>query len=381
MKKIKTGIFGAAGLSGIELIGLLKQHTHFDLQFISSDRYKGMTLGGFYSAFQNADFPWSSLVFSSNADRPKDLELLFLATPNDVSVELVEYYYGQENAPVIIDFSGAYRLKDLEMAKKFYKLEYKKPELLQKAVTGFPEWNYEKIASSNLIANPGCYPTSVSAPLKLLIQATKTLGFVIDEKAGIIIDAKSGVSGAGGRVVGGGFSFNDTYENFRAYKILTHQHEPEILQEVQGFLVDDDSLGTFSAFNDLVFTPHLLPLSRGILSTIYLNLKENYGLANTDSFVSANREVESSIKDCVRDILDKDDRNKKNFHFIRLKENPEDVELRNVQYTNQLVFSFRLRGNRLVIVSAIDNLRKGAAGQALQNANIRFGYSSYIGLN
>ncbi|MCE9600302.1 MAG: N-acetyl-gamma-glutamyl-phosphate reductase, partial [Spirochaetia bacterium] len=209
--------------------------------------------------------------------------------------------------------------------------------LMEKAVFGIPELFRDKIKTAALVANPGCFPTGVIVPLRQLS------GFK-DEILGISIDAKSGVSGAGGRTEDGGFAYTSVYENFRAYKILGHQHWPEIVE-----------YGAPELEDRIVFTPHLLPLFRGILSTITIFWK-------TDA-----PDLNSVFKNLKQP-------------FVRVLSTPEEVQLNRIQHTNYLDVGLRSRGKQTVIVTALDNLVKGAAGQAIQNLNLMAGIEETTGL-
>jgi N-acetyl-gamma-glutamyl-phosphate reductase len=214
---------------------------------------------------------------------------------------------------------------------------------MKEAVFGMPEIYREKIKNARLIANPGCYPTGSILPLFFLKD-------FIGDAASITIDAKSGVSGAGGRTEDAGFSFNSVYENFRAYKILKHQHEPEILEYSLGKNLSEEI--------PLVFTPHLLPIFRGILSTIVIHWKKK----------TPDKLKETLLRAGEKEI------------FIRTLSEPEEVQLSRVQKTNFIDIGIRSTDRSSVVVSAIDNLMKGAAGQAVQNMNLLCGLKETEGL-
>jgi N-acetyl-gamma-glutamyl-phosphate reductase len=330
---IKLSIIGASGLTGKELISYLKFHTGIRIVHITSSKEKGKSLK---EVFPDISYPFE-LTFKDHSELPPRGSLVVLAVPNETSLEMTPKLL--KDGYKVLDISGAYRLSNTNTFKEYYQLEHSSKELLSGRIFGLPELYREQIKGANFVSNPGCYPTSVIVLLKTLIESNN-----ISKR--VIIDSKSGVSGAGGRTDDITFAYTHVSENFRAYKILKHQHEPEILE----FGLNEDY--------DLIFTPHLLPLYRGILSTTVVELLN----PNPDSLYLWARNLEKEP-------------------FIRYLPNPEDVELKKVANTNFLDFSFRVRGNTLVIVSAIDNLGKGASGQALQNINLMLGFPETMGFS
>jgi N-acetyl-gamma-glutamyl-phosphate reductase len=331
----RAAILGAAGFTGKELLRILAAHPIFSPGHVTSDRHAGKTL---LESFPDLPAPRENLTFKTHADSiPAGMPVL-LATPNEVSLSRVPELLAAGHR--VVDLSGAFRLHNADEFRDYYKLEHTNMDLARKAVYGLPELFREQIQKADLVANPGCFPTGSILPLHLLEPFA-------DRIVGISIDAKSGVSGAGGRTEDGGFSYTSVYENFRAYKILGHQHWPEIVQYAAGG----------SLKSKTVFTPHLLPLFRGILSTI------------TVFFDGAAPDVQSILKE-----------NCASMRFVRILPAPEDVQLSAVQRTNYLDMSARIKGSQAVIVTAIDNLVKGAAGQAVQNLNLMFGLPEEMGL-
>ncbi len=245
----------------------------------------------------------------------------------------------------VIDLSGDFRLTDAALYEEWYGYKHQSKELLVESVYGLPELNREKIKTAKLIANPGCYPT---AALLALLPALKNK---LIDLTSIIIDAKSGVSGAG-RAAKLPFHFPECNENFKAYRLAKHQHVPEI-EEQAAMLVGENII--------LNFTPHVIPMTRGILNTVYLKLTENI---NQEEIFSLYQEYYATEK------------------FVRILLPPELPETRHVTGTNFCDISLRLdtRNNRLIVVSVIDNLVKGAAGQAVQNMNILQGWAEEEGL-
>ncbi|PJZ55020.1 N-acetyl-gamma-glutamyl-phosphate reductase [Leptospira adleri] len=334
----EISILGAGGFTGKELLSLLSHQSIHEVVHITSDKLAGKTLS---EVFPEIPFP-KNLTFQKHEDKIPAKSLVVLAVPNEVSIESAPKFLDAGHK--VIDLSGVYRLHDQEILEKSYKLKHTKFSYVDRAVFGIPEIFRDKIAGADFVSNPGCFSTSVILPVFLLNELRKDL------KPRIVADSKSGVSGAGGRTEDAGFSYTGVYENFRAYKILTHQHEPEI----QEYIFANSGLKQ----PEVLFVPHLLPVFRGILSTIFLEF-----------------EKEPSF-DPIQVLSD----SSKNEPFVRILRTPEEVELRKVQNTNFLDISVRKRGNTLVVVSALDNLVKGAAGQALQNINLMTGTVETVGL-
>lgn len=335
---MKVSIIGAGGLTGRELLSLLSTHDQFEVVHITSDKVSGKKIS---EVFPNLRFQ-NDLVFKKHSDEiPKD-SLVVLAVPNEVALEFVPKLL--ERGQKVIDISGAYRLHDKTIFEKYYKLQHTSFELMQKVVFGIPEMFREKINGADFVSNPGCFATSSILPIYMLGQLREKIS------ASIVIDSKSGVSGAGGRTEDIGFSFTNTYENFRAYKILSHQHTPEIEEYAK--------INLNKNLNRIIFTPHLLPVYRGILSTIVIQF---------DKIISK-IEIENEYKKFA------------NEPFIKFIQEPEMIELKNIQNSNFLEIGYRIEENILVIVSALDNLVKGAAGQALQNMNLMCKFDEKKGL-
>lgn len=332
-------IIGAGGLTGREMIRLLRNHSLFSLVHITSNQLVGRSIKESYPSDQAPD---PGLVYKRHEDPiPKD-SVVVLATPNEVSLKMAPQLLDAGHK--VIDLSGTFRLSDPDEFQSAYKLDPSKRKKMDSVVFGLPELFREKIRSGLFISNPGCYATAGILPLRFLEP------YFSEIQGPVIVDAKSGVSGAGGRTEDVGFSFTNTYENFRGYKILSHQHEPEILEF---------GLGKTKNSGELVFTPHLLPVYRGILATIYITFTQ---------------------EDIARNALETLKTKFSSEPFLRFRNTPEEIELKNVQMTNFLDLSARTRGRQLVILSAIDNLMKGAAGQALQNLNLMMGFPEAEGL-
>ena len=285
--------------------------------------------------------PSARIACTGDAVRHEGLAIVFLATPPEVSMELAPVMLAA--GARVVDLSGAFRLGTPSSYAAWYKEPHTQPELLAEAVYGLPEFCRHLIPAARLVSNPGCYPTAANLALRPLVQAG-----VIDRASGIVCDAKSGVSGAG-RKPSRKTSFCEVTENFSAYSILYHRHVPEVLR-ISGLEEHEFS-----------FTAQLLPLHRGILETIYFR---------APSIAS------------VEDLLAIYEHQYAAEPFVRLFNPPHMPDLRGVARTNfcDLGVTFDARTKRAVVVSAIDNLVKGAAGQAIQNMNLMLGHAETEGL-
>ncbi|PJZ69550.1 N-acetyl-gamma-glutamyl-phosphate reductase [Leptospira perolatii] len=334
----EISVIGAGGFTGQELLRILAQHPKWKVSHITSDKLAGKKLS---EVFPSLPFP-TDLTFHKHEDKiPKD-SLVVLAVPNEASLQLTPNLLDAGHK--VIDLSGVYRLHNLSEFEKTYKLKHTSFHLVEKAVFGIPEIFREELKGADFVSNPGCYSTSVILSVYLLGDLRKKL------RPRIVADCKSGVSGAGGRVEDGGYPFTSVHENFRAYKVLAHQHEPEITEYCYS------KLG--SPFPEVLFVPHLLPVYKGILSTVYLELDEEQD----------------------QDVLQVLKKNAKGEPFLRILNTPEEVELSKVQGTNFLDIAVRQRGKNITLLAALDNLQKGAAGQAVQNINLMLGEKETLGL-
>lgn len=333
--KAPVGILGFSGYSGAELVQILQRHGHVEpvlLEHRESAEAPG-PLG-------RSTPP--RLAFSPEAVRDRGLAAVFLATPAEVSLELAGPILNA--GAKVIDLSGAFRLGTVENYKRWYKEPHTQPELLAEAVYALPEFCRTRVPQARLISNPGCYPTAANLAIRPLIEAG-----AIRRDHGIVCDAKSGVSGAG-RKPSIKTSFCEITENFSAYQILDHRHVPEVLG-VSGL-----EEGEFS------FTAQLIPIHRGILETIYFRVSEA---------------ISSS-----QDLLEIYQKRYAEEPFVRLYAPGLVPDLRAVLRTNfcDIGFKFDAGTQRVVVVSVIDNLVKGAAGQAVQNMNLALGYPETEGL-
>ncbi|MDZ7743008.1 MAG: N-acetyl-gamma-glutamyl-phosphate reductase [Bacteroidota bacterium] len=338
MSKIKAGIIGATGYTGSELVRIIKKHPDVALEIITSESRAGEKFSDVHAFFQ--DIEEQELKSIKEIDH-YDLDVAFLALPHGVSMNFVKEHAGKDFK--IIDLSGDFRLKPKDLYEEWYHTEHIFSKGIEDAVFGSPELFADKIKTAKLVANPGCYPTSA-----ILASAPLLMAEYVDPKS-IIIDSKSGVTGAGikAKTIN---MYSNVNDNFKAYGLKTHRHTIEIQYILE----------SISKSNVLVqFTPHLLPVDRGILSTTYLRpIKE----------VDEN-ELNNVFKDFYADAP-----------FIRIRENPPAIK--DVKGTNycDININYDPRTNMIIIISVIDNLVKGAAGQAVQNMNIMFGLDERQGL-
>ena len=339
MRIPKVAIIGASGYSGSEIVRLLLSHSEVELTtLMTANRERSGTL--LYSdelrQFRNrCDLHIEPLDYDLLHKR--EIELLFLATPNKTAHDLVPELLKRKVR--VIDLSGAFRLQDGELYRQWYGFKHQHARHLSEAVYGLTEVLRTDIKDTHLVANPGCYPTSALLPLIPLQQAG-----IVAAQSQIICDSKSGVSGAG-KSPSPNTHFSEVTENFKAYNLWCHRHSPEIWQEL--------------GHRRVIFTAHLLPINRGILSTIYVKLA---------SLVSP-----KDISACLR-------RAYAHEPFIRLHSEGEFPEVKHVANTNFCDIGWRQQDSDLIIVSTIDNLGKGAAGQAVQNMNVMLGLEETLGL-
>jgi N-acetyl-gamma-glutamyl-phosphate reductase len=353
VEKMKNvAIIGASGYSGEELVRLLLKHPHADLVAVTSRSYAGQTLAQVFPKF--ASHPKSkSLRFSDpNAEvLAKQADIVFLALPHGVAAE---FAVPLMNAGcVVIDLSADFRLRNANVYKEFYAHDHPAAEVLATAVYGLPEMYREQIKRSLLIASPGCYPTSVLLPTIPLLRT----GLI--KSTGIIADSMSGVSGAG-RKAEIDYLFCECNESVRAYGVPKHRHLSEIEQEL-----------SLAAGSKVIvqFTPHLIPVNRGIHTTLYLRPTENF---STDAGAKA---LTDKIADCYAKAYADEP-------FVRLLEGKALPDTKNVVGTNICEIAWRLdpRTGRLIVMSALDNIIKGASGQAVQSMNLRCGWPETAGL-
>lgn len=351
MQKLKVSIIGSTGYAGKELVKILMNHQKVELVHLVSSSYAGKNIAEIFPEFLNKlDKKLINLnleLISQNSD------LVFTALPHTVSMDVVPELL--KRRVKIVDLSADYRLKNSTVYKEWYKKELNQTskELLSEAVYGLPEIYLDKIKDTSLVANPGCYPTSV------ILGIAPLLKYHFVEPEGIIIDSKSGTSGAG-RKLSLGLQFVECNENFKAYKVVRHNHIPEVEQELSFVYFGTDNKEQTKGIK-VSFTPHLLPINRGILSTCYLSLKGS--------------KKEEEVLEIYQKFYHK-------APFVRIFEPPNLPEIKFVAGTNycDIGFSIDERTEKIKIISVIDNLLKGAAGQAVQNMNIMSGFSETCGL-
>ncbi len=340
---VKVGIVGALGYTGTELIRLIHLHPEFELVFATSRTSEGKKL--------KKEFPF--LLKTKEGDltiiHPDkavdiDVDLVFLAVPHKSAMGYVPLFLNR--GAKVVDLSADFRLSNPKVYEEWYKTPHIQKELLNEAVYGLVEIYREDIKKAKLVANPGCYPTSV---ILALYPALKN-GLI--DHSSIIIDTKSGASGAG-RALKLGILFSEVYDNFRPYSVAgVHRHTPEIEEQLSNIANRDIKVS---------FNPHLLPILRGIISTIYVTLKQGV-----------------SFDDIYEKYLEFDKENR----WIRVMEKGCLVETRNVKGTMYCDISlcFDKRTNTLIIISCIDNVCRGASGQAIANANLMSGFDEELGL-
>ena len=339
---LRVAVAGATGYAGRELLQLLARHPHTRVtRLMSSGRHekKGFPIEQSHPMLRGK-FSMPCEPLSLDGLVPSEVDLVFLATPHETALELVPKLL--ERNLRIVDLSGAFRLKDAATYPRWYGFEHHAHEALEEAVYGLTELNAERIQTARLVANPGCYATSVILGLAPMLKQ----GW-IDLSAGIISDSKSGASGAG-RAPSDKLHFVEVNENCRAYGLFNHRHVPEMLE----------TLGLEE--KDLIFTPHLLPITRGILSTIYARMgtprsREETAALYHDFYAQA------PLVRVLGTAL------------------PEIQSVAHSNYTD-IGFSLDSGGQRMIVVSALDNLGKGAAGQAVQNMNLMFGFGEETAL-
>jgi N-acetyl-gamma-glutamyl-phosphate reductase len=338
-KKIRVAVLGATGYAGVELIRFLLQHPRVDLTLVTSQQHVGKRVSDLYPGLAGkCDMVLEDIRAEKIA---AETDVAFTALPHETSTAVVASLV--EQGERVIDLSADFRLHDAELYRHWYR-EHQRPEFLSKAVYGLAEIHRTKIAKASLIANPGCYPTGAVLGLAPLFTRKMVQGIVV-------IDAKSGVTGAG-RSSTVELSFSEVNENFKAYNVGVHRHTPEIEQELSE--IADEPV-------TILFAPHLLPINRGILSTMYVDLKKT--------------PADGEIEQIYHEFYGKD-------RFVRILSTGRFPETKDVRGSNDCAIGFRYdpRAKRLIVITAIDNLVKGAAGQAVQNLNLMCGWAESDGL-
>lgn len=340
MSKSQVGVIGASGYVGAELIGILLNHSSVEITEISSGQNKGRPFSELYPSFTGQ----FDQAFVDNDTVIDASDVLFICLPHGKSEELVKQCV--DKGKKVIDVGADFRLNDLNVYEEWYGVRSLFPNLHNLSVYGLPELNREKIKQTTLVANPGCYPTSILLGLYPAVSSQ-----LVDLKT-LVIDAKSGVTGAG-KGLSEAVHFANKNEGFNAYKVGTHRHTPEIEEKLVEMGAEDVNI---------TFVPHLLPVNRGILSTLYIDLKE---------------ETEAET---IQDLYEKWYADEP---FVTVLKSGQWPNISHVTHSNQCHIGLTVdeRTNRLVIVSVIDNMQKGAAGQAVQNFNIMSDITETEGLS
>jgi N-acetyl-gamma-glutamyl-phosphate reductase len=338
---IKAGVIGATGYAGQELVRILYNHPEVEIKVLSSKNHNNQAYESIYANFNKIcelKCEENELETLSN-----QLDIVFLSLPHGESSKVLTDTI-LKNVKVI-DLSADYRLKSEELYEDWYKIKHNNKDLMNQAIYGLSEWKKKEISESRLIANPGCYPTCALLCLLPLIKEG------ILEEDNIIIDAKSGVSGAG-RSLNLTTHFSECNESVKAYNVTSHRHTPEIEQQLSEINGNEISV---------TFTPHLVPMNRGILCTSYGNLKNSFSYNE------------------IKQIYEKYYQNEL---FIRLAKKGVFPETKWVKGSNYCDIGFTLNksARKIIVIGAIDNLVKGAAGQAVQNMNLMFNFEESMGL-
>lgn len=344
MNTINVGLVGVTGYTGMELTRLLENHPVFNLVRVTSRSECGKKLSEIYPFLQGLTCGDIVITEPDPAELAATCDLVFLAVPHKTAMEIAAVLL--ERGLKVVDLSADFRLRDQDTYEHWYNCEHTQPQLLQQAVYGLPELYAPAIAAARLIANPGCYPTSAILGLYPALKNE-----IVDTK-GIVIDAKSGATGAGRKAAVGSL-FCEVSDTFRAYGLPTHRHTPEIEQEISVLAGEELTVS---------FNTHLLPINRGILSTIYTTLAKDMTL------------------DDVHALYDEAYRTHPWVRVLPTGKLPETRYVRGTMFCDIGLVVDR-RTNRLIILSAIDNVCRGASGQAVANANLMFGLDVQSGLH
>ena len=341
---ISVGIVGGTGYTGVELLRLLLRHPNVKVNVLTSRTEAGRRVDDMFPSLRgHTDLCYSDL----NIEELKQCDVVFFATPHGVAMQHAAELVAANTK--VVDLAADFRLQDLAQFEKWYGMQHTCPEILKDSVYGLSELNREQIKQAQVIGNPGCYPTTVQLGLAPLFKQAEALV----KPESIIIDAKSGVSGAG-RKASLGMIFSENADNFKAYGVAGHRHHPEIVEALENISGQKD------VFNHIVFVPHLVPMIRGMLSTIYVDLTDAGDAADLQSLY---------------------EQFYANEQFVDVMPANSSPETRSVRGANQLrIALYKPQPKKLVLLVAQDNLVKGAAGQAVQNMNLMFGFAEHAGL-
>lgn len=351
MKTFRVGIMGATGYTGSELVRLLSAHPQINIAYITSESRAGETFGAVHPAFASAT-PLTLQSVENIFQNPVAVDCVFLALPHGVSMHYVKRLQAQPNPPRIIDFSGDFRLSGPEVYTQWYKKSHDYAAGFKQAVYGLPELFRRPISEAKLVANPGCFPTATLLALGPLMASPHASDGLISDQF-CIVDAKTGVTGAGVKATPT-THFANVHDNFKAYGLKNHRHTIEIQEIVEKFQKQAPTIQ---------FTPHLLPVDRGIFITLYLRLK-SAGSQNTSP---------QSLRQRYQNYY--------RYHpFVKVCS--EVPTLKAVRGSNHchLYVDWDERTNTVMVISVLDNLVKGAAGQAIQNMNLMLGLPEDMGL-
>jgi N-acetyl-gamma-glutamyl-phosphate reductase len=331
MHKARIGVFGGSGYSGLEATRLLAAHPGVALDFVAGDRWEGESVAERSGTASALEY----LSADAAGERARRCDAVLLATPAEASLKWAAALL--DAGVRVVDFSGAFRLKDAGLYPRYYGFEHPHPELLARAVYGLPELFRDAVRGAALVASAGCYATGATLALAPLTRAD------LLEEGSLVVNAASGVTGAG-RKASEDYSFAEVDSDFRAYRVLRHQHAPELAQ----------TLG-----HRLTLTTHLLPVRRGILVTATARLRPGVGAA--------------AVRAALGDAYGAE-------ALVELRPSPEDISLKAVVGTPRCRIGAACEDGVVVVVAAIDNLLKGAASQAVQNLNLMMGWAETTGL-
>lgn len=342
---ISVGIVGGTGYTGVELLRLLLRHPNVQVAVLTSRTEADRRVDDMFPSLRGqTDLKYSDL----DIQELKKCDVVFFATPHGVAMKHAEELVAANTK--VVDLAADFRLQDLAQFEKWYGLEHACPDVLKASAYGLSELNREKIKQANVIGNPGCYPTTVQLGLAPVLKATEALV----KPESIIIDAKSGVSGAG-RKASLGMIYSENADNFKAYGVAGHRHHPEIVEALENIS------GQKGVFDHILFVPHLVPMIRGMFSTIYIDLTE----------AGQTIDLQSLYEQFYA-----------NEQFVDVMPAGSSPETRSVRGANQLrIALYKPQPQKLVILVVQDNLVKGAAGQAVQNMNLMFNFAENAGLD
>ncbi|MFP5488537.1 MAG: N-acetyl-gamma-glutamyl-phosphate reductase [Acidimicrobiia bacterium] len=332
---VDVAVIGASGFTGAELLRLAAHHPEFDVVYATGDSQAGVRAAELYPSLAAA---YPDLVFDTfDVERARSVDLVFLGLPHEASMAMAPELVG--HVACVVDLSAAYRLKDAAQYPRYYGFEHDQPQLLAEAVYGLPELHRDELPGARLVATPGCYVTAATLALRPLVEA----GLI--ETTGVIVDAASGVTGAG-RKADLAYSFTTVDENLVAYGLLTHRHTPEMEQEIGA---------------QLLFTPHLAPMNRGILATCYARSAAGARISSESLLVSLRERWAGEA-------------------FMVVTDGSPSTKATLGSNTVQVTARYDERTGTVVAIAALDNLAKGASGGAIQAANVALGLPETAGL-